>query len=82
MMNHTDRIKTLLEACFEGDAAALDAACVAASDRATDIAELLRWLQEDAVAEPVALDLATRRLRRAMGLPMMPGAPCRPAPKA
>ncbi len=82
-MNHTDQIKLLLDAHFEnGDAASLEQACAAAPASATDIAELLRWLQFDAVAEPEVLDLATRRLRRALGLPMMPGAVCRPAPKS
>jgi hypothetical protein len=82
-MNHTDLIKTLLESFFEtGDAAALDQACAAAASSATDIAELLRWLQSDAVAEEVVLDLTTRKIRRTLRLPMMPGAVCRPTPKA
>ena len=81
-MNHTDHIKALLDAHFEdGDAALLEHACAAAPNSATDIAELLRWLQSDAVAEPEVLDLVTRRMRRALGLPMMPGAVCRPTPK-
>lgn len=82
MSDHTAAIKTLLDDYFENDrSAALDQACVAAKSSATDIAELLRWLSFDAVAEPAALDLATRKLRHAMSLPMMPGAVCRPTPK-
>ncbi|PTU30966.1 hypothetical protein [Stenotrophobium rhamnosiphilum] len=81
-MDHTDHIKTLLEEYFDNGAAiALDQACVAAKSSSTDIAELLRWLQSDAVAEPEALDLATRRVRHALNLQMMPGAVCRPTPK-
>ena len=81
-MNHTDQIKALLDAHFEnGDTALLERACIAAKSSATDIPELLRWLQSDAVAEPEVLDLATRKLRHAMGLQMMPGAVCRPTPK-
>lgn len=80
--DHTTAVKTLLEDYFDhGNAAALDQACLAAKNSATDIAELLRWLLSDAVAEPEVLDLATRRLRHAMGLQMMPGAVCRPTPK-
>jgi len=78
-MNHTDQIKSLLDAYFEsGDATVLDQACAATSNSATDIAELLRWLKDDAIAEPEPLDLATRRVRRALKLPMMPGPVCRP----
>lgn len=81
-MDHTDQIKTLLEEYFDdGAAIALDQACAAAKNNATDIAELLRWLQADAVAEPAALDMATRRIRHALNLAMMPGAVCRPTPK-
>lgn len=82
MSDHTTTIKVLLDDYFDrGDVAALNQACIAAKNSATDIAELLRWLQADAIAEPEALDLATRKLRHAMGLQMMPGAVCRPTPK-
>ncbi|MES2488630.1 MAG: hypothetical protein V4607_02495 [Pseudomonadota bacterium] len=82
MSDHMAAIKTLLEDYFDNaSTAALDQACIAAKNSETDIPELLRWLQADAVAEPEVLDLATRRLRHAMGLQMMPGAVCRPTPK-
>lgn len=81
-MNHTDHIKTLLEEYFDtGDDAVLTRACAEAKNSATDIAELIRWLKDEAVSEPEWLDLATRRIRHALRLPMMPGAVCRPAPK-
>ena len=79
----TAQIKTLLEAHFdEGNRAAFERACALASHTSVDMAELLRWLQEDAIADEEVLTLATRQLRRAMGLQMIPGAVCRPAPKA
>ncbi len=79
----TTQIKTLLEAHFDdNNGAALDQACQLASHSSVDMVELLRWLQEDAIAEDEPLTLATRRLRRAMGLQMIPGAVCRPTPKA
>jgi hypothetical protein len=80
--DRTAEIKARFEACFDVDAvASIDEICAEAARSSTDIAELLRWLQQDAVAEPQTLTLATRRLRRALGLPMIPGAVCRPAPK-
>ena len=79
----TTQIKTLLEAHFdENDNAALEQACRLASHQSVDMPELLRWLQKDAIAEEEPLTIATRKLRRAMGLQMIPGAVCRPAPKA
>jgi len=79
----TTQIKVLLEAHFdEGHASALVEACKLASHKSVDMAELLRWLQEDAIAEDEALTIATRKLRLAMGLQMIPGAVCRPTPKA
>jgi hypothetical protein len=79
----TSQIKTLLETHFDEDNAdALDQACQLATHKSVDMVELLRWLQEDAIAEEEPLTIATRKLRRAMGLQMIPGAVCRPAPKA
>jgi hypothetical protein len=79
----TTQIKALLEAYFdESDPAALSEACKLASHRAMDMVELLRWLQEDAIAEDEMLTIATRQIRRAMGLQMIPGAVCQPTPKA
>lgn len=82
-MDITAQIKKLLETHFdEGDASVLDQACQLAAHKSVDMVELLRWLQEDAIAEDEPLTIATRKLRRAMGLQMIPGAVCRPAPKA
>lgn len=79
----TTQIKTLLEAHFDEDsAAALEEACRLAPHKQVDMVELLRWLQEDAIAEDEVLTIATRKLRRAMGLQIIPGAVCRPTPKA
>lgn len=79
----TSRIKVLLEAHFDdGDADALEQACRLAGHQSVDMVELLRWLQEDAIAEDQPLTIATRKLRRAMGLQMIPGAVCRPTPRA
>lgn len=79
----TAQIKALLEAHFdESDPSALSEACKLASHRAMDMFELLRWLQEDAIAEEEMLTIATRQIRRAMGLQMIPGAVCQPTPKA
>lgn len=79
----TAQIMALLEVYFdEDDGDALDKACELAPHKSVDMPELLRWLQEDAVAEEEALTIATRKLRRAMGLQMIPGAVCRPTPKA
>ncbi len=77
------QIKALLETYFdEGSPSALSEACKLASHKAVDMVELLRWLQEDAIAEDDQLTIATRKLRLAMGLQMIPGAVCRPTPKA
>lgn len=79
----TAQIKALLEAHFDdNNTVALEQACRLASHKSVDMPELLRWLQEDAIAEEEALTIATRKLRRAMGLQMIPGAVCRPTPKA
>lgn len=63
------------------DAAALDAACALAQAQPVDVAALLRWIDAQSDAEAATRDLAQRRVRRALGLPMMPGAPCRPFPR-
>lgn len=82
-MDITAQIKLLLEKHFEQDSdSALEEACTLASQKPVDMVELLRWLQEDAIAEEQPLAIATRKLRRAMGLQMIPGAVCRPTPKA
>ena len=82
MNDVTREIQTRLLQWFdEGDTKALDAACALTKSAAVDIARLLQWLDHEAIADDAARDLATRRLRRALGLPMMPGAVCRPAPR-
>ena len=62
----------------DGQAAALDQACALAKAGAVDVNRLLSWLQDEVIAENTARDLAIRRIRRALGLPMMPGPVCRP----
>jgi hypothetical protein len=61
----------------EGATDALDLACRIAAQGSFDIAALLAWL-EAAPADDAPKDLATRRIRAAIGLPPMPGAACRP----
>lgn len=81
MNDDTARVQAQLQAWFDdGRSAALDQACALAQAGAVDVNALLCWLQDDAIAEDAARDLAIRRIRRALGLPMMPGPVCRPNP--
>ncbi|TXH02900.1 MAG: hypothetical protein E6R07_13970 [Nevskiaceae bacterium] len=75
----TAQVQAHLRDWFENeDAAALDAVCALAQAQPVDVAALLRWIDAQSDVEATARDLALRRVRRALGLPMMPGAPCRP----
>lgn len=55
---------------------ALDAACAAAHDARFDIAELFDWLQRYD-ADAALKQRAQTALRAALGLPLIPGPPCR-----
>jgi hypothetical protein len=73
-----DAITSALDRFFDtNDTEALDEACRLAVDARFEIADLLAWL-DAALAEDAPKDLATRRIRAAIGLPPMPGAACRP----
>lgn len=60
----------------DGDAAALDAACAFARREPVDVDALLRHVA-DYGAPREATDLALRRLRHAIGLPVVAGPVCR-----
>lgn len=80
MNNHNVDVQAQLQAWFDdGQAAALDQACALAQAGAVDVNALLSWLRDEVIAEEGARDLALRRIRRALGLPMMPGPVCRPS---
>ena len=73
-------IIALLDRHFdEEDSSALEQACALAAAQPLDIDALLAWLR-NCRAPPGPKDMATRRLRAALRLPAMPGAPCRPDP--
>lgn len=73
-----DLITAALDRFFEtADRAALDEACRVAASEVFDIDRLLAWL-EAAPADEAPKDLAVRRIRAAIGLPLLPGAACRP----
>jgi hypothetical protein len=55
---------------------ALDAACSAARDTRFDVAELFDWLQRYD-ADAALKQRANTALRAALGLPLIPGPPCR-----
>lgn len=55
---------------------ALDAACDAARSTSFDIAELFDWLQRFD-ADAALKQRANVALRAALGLPLIPGPPCR-----
>ena len=75
-----DEITALLDRYFdEEEPGALEQACALAAAQPLDIDALLAWLRS-CRAPPGPKDLATRRLRAALRLPAMPGAPCRPDP--
>lgn len=60
----------------ERDAAGLDAACAIAKREAVDVDALLSFVA-DYGAERETTQLALRRLRFAIGLPVVPGPVCR-----
>lgn len=60
----------------DGDAGRLDAACAIAAREAVDVDALLSFV-EDYGAERPATERALRRLRFAIGLPVVPGPVCR-----
>lgn len=63
----------------EGERAALDAACALAAAEAPPLPELLAHI-EHARAPVESRRLAASALRWALGLPVVPGAPCRKGP--
>lgn len=63
----------------DGDPEALTQACVLARSSPIDVDALLAWVNDHG-ADPNATELALRRLRFAIGLPVVPGPVCRPAP--
>ncbi|GAC1627485.1 MAG: hypothetical protein NVS9B10_16520 [Nevskia sp.] len=63
----------------DGDRSALAQACALAKATPVDVDTLLAWVRDHG-AEPNAAELALRRLRFALGLPVVPGPVCRPAP--
>lgn len=60
----------------DADAAALDAACAIARDEPVDVDALLAFVAGYGAERPLA-DLALRRLRFAIGLPVVAGPVCR-----
>lgn len=60
----------------DGDRAALDAACAIARSEPVDVDALLRFVS-DYGASPEATQRALRRLRFAIGLPVIAGPVCR-----
>jgi hypothetical protein len=74
------RVTAELETFFEDEnRAALDRACKLAKEHPLDIAALLDWVR-DYHADRDAKSLATRSLRAALGLPVIPGPVCRTQP--
>lgn len=63
----------------DGEASALAEACALAKAQPVDVDALLRWVAGYG-ATAQATDLAIRRLRFALGLPVIPGPVCRVAP--
>lgn len=61
----------------EADHEALNRACSLASAGAIDVAALFDWLQAYR-CDPARRTQATRALRAALRLPVIPGAVCRP----
>lgn len=83
MSDAAAELQALLQRWFDdGERSALDQACALAKSRAVRVDVLLSWLQDEVIAEDGARDLAIRRMRRALGLPMMPGPVCRPLPRS
>lgn len=79
-MSQIDAVLAQLDAWFdEGERAALDAACALASEGAIDLPALLRAV-ETAKAPAEARRIAASALRYRLGLPVVPGAPCRKGP--
>lgn len=63
----------------DGERAALDRACELAAVTPLDLPALLAWL-ESAPAPAEARRIAVSALRYRLGLPVVPGAPCRKGP--
>ncbi len=60
----------------DGDSAALERACAMARDNPVDVDALLVWIQDYGAAANLSA-LAERRLRFAIGLPVVAGPVCR-----
>lgn len=76
----TARVESALVAWLDDDdASALDAACRLAQALPVDVGALLAWVA-DYGAAPQPTELALRRLRFALGLPVVPGPVCRRSP--
>lgn len=80
MSTATDTVCAALEPWLEdGSSESLDAACRLAKALPVDVDALLVWVRDhETTAE--RRELATRRLRFALGLPVIPGPVCRPTP--
>lgn len=80
MSTATETVCKVLEPWLEdGRAEALTEACRLAQALPVDVDALLVWVRDHG-ASAERSELATRRLRFAMGLPVIPGPVCRPAP--
>ncbi|TAJ52859.1 MAG: hypothetical protein EPN60_10790 [Nevskiaceae bacterium] len=79
-MNRITAVLEQLEPWFdEGERTALDTACALAAGGAIDLPALLQAV-ETARAPAEARRIAASALRHRLGLPVVPGAPCRKGP--